>query len=557
MGDVSDKVQATWNLVDEPWLPCVYVDGERREISLRELLRDAPRIRSFAGDLPQQTIALLRLGLVILHRAYVVRYGGGMSRRDLREMWKYIWDQGRFDVEVIDDYLDEFHDRFYLIHPVHPFYQVSGLSYATGKDMDTVGEMIADVPKPDKFLFSMRAPQALDGLDFAQASRWLVFLQAFDTAGIKSPVVGNSHVNKGKVYAPKGAVGTGWLGAIGPVFIEGTNLFETLMLNWCLYDGKTKLFGIPDDLPPWEIDEPTPSDLDMRSSLRGPVNAMTLQSRRIRLVTDDACTRIIGLVNCYGDIVTALDKDGAETMTAWRESPAQQKKLGLPVPPLMPVTHTAGRSLWRGLSPILEVSDGADRRPSVIRWVEELQDEEILERDAHMLSLGLSIHTQGMTYGTQSSVYETGIDDTLELDAAFFRKDYPAIRAVVGTVSAADDAVRALSNYVQNLRAIAGDKSSGGPAQNAAEQVREEAYGDLDGLFRDRIAGFTPDKDVESYDNAWRDEVYRTIVAIGRNYSDDDDVSAFAERDAGRVGSMNVDRARRLFYGALNKALKR
>ncbi|MBT1171793.1 type I-E CRISPR-associated protein Cse1/CasA [Bifidobacterium sp. MA2] len=554
---MNEDVKPIWNLIDRPWLPCVCDDGGGKSLSLRNLFHEAPHIRSFAGDLPQQSVALLRLALAVLYRAYALRYDGDMNERDLREMWSYTWQQGRFDTEIIDEYLDGFHDRFYLIHPTRPFYQVPGLSYAAGKDMDAVGEMIADVPKPDKFLFSMRSQKALDGIDLAQAARWLVFLQAFDTAGIKSPVVGNTHVNKGKVYAPKGAIGTGWLGAVGPVFVEGGNLFETLMLNWCLYGGQTRMFGVPDDLPPWELDEPAGDDLDMHPSLHGPVGMMTLQSRRIRLIPDADRTRIIGLVDCYGDIVTPINKDDVETMTAWRESPAQQKKLGLSTTPLMPVTHNAGRALWRGLAPILEVDGGKDRRPAVIRWVETLQEAKVLEKDAHMLSLGLSIHAQGMTYGTQSSVYETGIDDTLALDMAFLRKDYPAIDAVTKLVSATDDAVRALANYVQNLRVVAGDKSSGGPAQSAADQIREETYGRLDGLFRDRIAGFTPDEDVESYGNAWRDEVYRTIVAIGRNYEDDDDVSAFSQRDAGRMGTMNADRARRLFYGALNKALKR
>lgn len=59
---------------------------------------------------------------------------------------------------------------------------------------------------------------------------------------------GNTHVNKGKVYAPKGMLGTGWLGGIGGLYAEGRNLFETLMLNWVLYDTKFdseryRLFG--------------------------------------------------------------------------------------------------------------------------------------------------------------------------------------------------------------------------------------------------------------------------------------------------------------------------
>ncbi|KAB8287927.1 type I-E CRISPR-associated protein Cse1/CasA [Bifidobacterium avesanii] len=457
----------------------------------------------------------------------------------------------------IDEYLDEFHDRFYLLDPKHPFYQVPGLAYEGKKKYDPVGEMIADVPKPDKFLFSMRSPRALESIGLAEAARWLLFLQAYDTAGIKTPVIGNTHVNKGKVYAPKGMAGTGWLGALGPVMVESKTLFQTLMLNWCLYDtadDENRLFGNEDDVPPWELDEPSGPDLTVRASFTGPVDALTLQSRRLRLVPNDDGSRIIGIVNCYGDVIAPYNTDSCEQMTAWRISPTQQKKLGLSTPPLMPVTHDAGKALWRGLGPMIAVGD-RDLRPGVIRWVEELQRTGCLDSDKHVLA-SFSIHTQGMTYGTQSSVYETGVDDVLTLPLAFSRADYPAINTVVKIIDdtrAAVDLV--LTSYVRNLAAVAGDRASGGRAQAASDHVRENAYAQLDALFRDRLAGFTADKDYESYGNLWRADIHRTLTDIGWEYLTDSHAPMFVERDIGKMGRMSVARATQLFLGGLNKYL--
>lgn len=555
MGQEHQKAKR-WNLIDEPWIPCTYDDGRFAELSLRDLFHDAPHIRELSGDLPQQGIALLRLALAIMYRAFC-DVACDMTHRQMLRLWKDMWDKGEFDLDCIDSYLDEWHDRFWLIDPEFPFYQVPGLEYVDGKPDSPIGEMIADVPKPDKFLFSLRSKGALDSLSFAQTARYLVFLQAYDTAGIKTPVKGNTHINKGKVYAPKGKAGTGWLGAIGPVSVEGENFFQTLMMNWVLYlrdNGDARLLGNEDDLPPWEYDEPASADIDERIGFEGPVDTLTWQSRRVLIVTSPDGLNVTGLVNCYGDVIAPYNTNDCEMMTAWRLSVPQQKKLGLPTPPLMPVTHDASKTLWRGLAPILATEGAADLRPGVIRWMEELRAEGCLENNGHVLAAA-TIHAQGMTYGTQSSVYETGVDDALRLNTALFRHDYPAIGTVCKVVDDTDFAVRALANFVSNLRASAGDKSSGTPSQNASEQVREEAYARLDGLFRDRLAGFTEDEGYESYGQSWRDDVHRMLLSIGEDYFTESDVPAFNRHDAGVMGSMTAMRAQAIFRSSLNKAL--
>lgn len=300
----------------------------------------------------------MRFLLAIMYRAYCI---DGADEEQMRELWEGIYSSGQFNEDALDYYFDEWADRFFLLGE-RPFFQVPGLQYVGSKPYSPVSEMIADVPKPDKYLFSMRDLRAADSLLPAEAARWLVFLQAYDTAGIKTPVEGNTHVNKGKVYAPKGMLGTGWLGGIGGLYAEGRNLFETLMLNWVLYDTKFdseryRLFGNNQDIPVWEREDPPSTDLNDQNRFVGPVQAMTWQSRRVRLVPSEDNARIIGIMSCYGDVVAPYNTDVFEKMTAWRSSVTQQKKLGLPAPPHMPVVHDAGKALWRGLEPILCASD--------------------------------------------------------------------------------------------------------------------------------------------------------------------------------------------------------
>lgn len=553
-------MESRFSLADDSWVPVVMTDGSPEELSLRDLFRKAPDIRELTGDIPQQALPLLRLLLSAMYAAYRDRFKDVLRDRDRLRLWKRMWDAGRFDVDVFDDYFDTWADRFFLLDDAHPFMQVPGLEYAGDREPDSAGVIIADMPKPDKFLFSMRSMTGAESLSLSEAARWLVFTQAYDTAGIKTPVVGNTHVNKGKVYAPKGAVGTGWLGAIGGVYVEGNNLFETLMLNWCLfdkrYDGdRFRLLGNNKDIPVWEQDDAPVPDLTEYAGFIGPATTLTWQSRRIQLIPNETGNRIVGVVSCYGDIITPHNTDGFEKMTAWRRSAPQQKKLGLPEPPTMPVLHLASKNLWRGLAPMLHVAPESsdDLRPGIIRWVERLRGEGCLDQGRHVMDL-VSLHAQGMTYGTQNSVYETGIDDSLSLHVSMFRHDYKGIGTVLDVVEHTDAAVNSLAFFVHNLQVARGDKSSSDRARTSSEQVRENAYASLDMLFRNRIAAFTEDQDRELYGQEWKDDVHRHLMRMGRDYFSQSPVPVFDEHQ-GTLGIMNAAQAQMIFLAKLNKEL--
>ena len=196
-----------FNLIDEPWIPVSMTDGSFGEVSLRELFKKTASIRTIAGDIPQQSAPILRLCLAIVYRTYALAHEEYLRHGeevDPIELWREAWEDGTFDLSLLDSYLDQVHDRFDLFGQ-KPFMQVAGLKYVA-KEYDSVSEFIADVPKPEKFLFSMRSKSAPEAISFGEAARWLLFCLAFDCAGIKSPVVGNTHVTSGKVYAPKGCL---------------------------------------------------------------------------------------------------------------------------------------------------------------------------------------------------------------------------------------------------------------------------------------------------------------------------------------------------------------
>ena len=568
MNDIgaTGRGRPSFNLLDQPWIRVTYLEGRIGLVSLRDLLVESHRIREISSDMPQQTLPILRMTEAVLYQAYAQRYLpiiGDDNPTALLQLWWTLWQTGQFDTKVIDDYLERYHDRFDLFDSEHPFYQTPGLTYSSKKkEYDSIGELQADVPKPKKFLFSMRAKNDLNSLTLPEAARWLVFLQAYDLAGIKSPVVGETHVRKGKIDSPKSKVKTGWLGALGNVYLEQDNLFATLMLNWCLINprghGDNDIwFGKSGDLAPWER-EPAGPDMNPDYHPKGIVDMLTLQSRRVRLVPDDSGSRVVGIIVCYGDAISAENMDAYEPMTAWRYgSENLRKKLGLPTAPRMPVTFTSDKAIWRQLQPLISAgSNGAgqtdDTRPGVIRWVETLLNWNQDDAGSGEVLQMARIHAQGMIYGSQNCSFLDAIDDSLDANLQLLHLDADAVDVVVQVVGRTEDSVKALGSMVAQLNQSAGDKAQKDRFYAAVDRVKERAYASLDQLFRQRIAEFGPSEDIERYRNDWFQAIHRDLIGVAGEYRDQSPAPSFLPKANGARSSEQIfDR----FLSQLNKYL--
>jgi CRISPR system Cascade subunit CasA len=205
----------SFDLTSRPWLPVQLKTGEEQLLSLREAFSRADEVRRLAGDLPTQDFALTRLLLAILHDA--------LDGPQDTDAWAELWEEPDPFADVAD-YLAEHRGRFDLLHPHTPFFQTAGLHTASG-EVSSLNRIVADVPNGDPF-FTTRLPAA-ERLSFAEAARWVVHAQAYDTSGIKTGVVGDPRVKGGKAY-PQGVA---WAGNLGGVLAEGTTLRETLLLN--------------------------------------------------------------------------------------------------------------------------------------------------------------------------------------------------------------------------------------------------------------------------------------------------------------------------------------
>lgn len=238
------------NLINNPWIPCVMLDGTRKTLGLLELFENAHQVRRVFGDTPLETAAMMRLLLAIIYRS---RNGPAGAPE-----WAAIWQIGRFG-KPEQDYLRKWQHRFNLYDPQYPFYQ-----FVPEKETRSIS--IAK-PRPDhssgdnSTLFSQDDDDNPTPISAAQAARLVVASQAFslgEAFGFK-----HGHCARGDVY-----------------FIEGQSLFETLLFNLLPYNQDSPIPNTLDDRPAWEQDDPFLPD---RETPYGWMDLLTWQSRRMIL----------------------------------------------------------------------------------------------------------------------------------------------------------------------------------------------------------------------------------------------------------------------------------
>ncbi|MFD9337192.1 type I-E CRISPR-associated protein Cse1/CasA [Streptomyces sp. NPDC060028] len=516
-----------FDLVSRPWLPVQLRDGSAVDLSLKEVFARAADIRRLVGDVPTQEFALMRLLLAILHDA--------VDGPEDIDAWQELSESPQ-PLASVASYLDRHRERFDLLHPTQPFFQVADLR--TQKDeVASLNRLVADVPNGDPF-FTMRQP-GVERLSFAEAARWLVHAHAFDTSGIKSGAVGDPRVKGGKGYPQ----GVGWAGNLGGVFAEGDDLQQTLLLNLVASDAYALTID-KDDRPAWRRKQCGPDvQSDLASRPTGPRDLYTWQSRRIRLHHDTQAVH--GVVLSYGDPLPVPDTHRREPMSGWRRSIPQEKKLGRPLV-YMPRQHDPACSAWRSLASLL-ISNTEEQsvqrgepakylRAGVLKWIAELTHERLLPRDLLIRPRLISA-----VYGTQQSVIDEVVDDGFAMSVALLHeRDQRYAKEAIGAVEDSTKAVNALGDLAADLA-----KTARRLTEAPSATARDLGFGSLDGPYRQWLASLDSSEEPAEARAAWQ----RTAYWIVR------DAAAGLLADADETGWLDNAGSERLFQSRLGNAL--
>lgn len=478
--------QPAFNLLDEPWVKVRALSGGVQELGLLKLFEQATELRGLAGELPTQDMAILRLLEAVLLGA--TRPSRSRSRDESVDLWGSWWEAGRFPPQIVRDYLEGHRDRFNLLDSVAPFLQVADLHTSSGKASGLI-KLIADIPDGHQY-FTTRAGQELESLAYSEAARWLVNCHAYDCSGIKTGAVGDERVKGGRGYSMGYPA---WAGNLGVIVAEGSNLFETLMLNLPLSMAR------PNDLPVWErpplkacvaADHPAPL---------GPADAFTWPSRRIRLHPRDG--RIADVLISNGDRLGPQHQQKNEPMTSWRKSQNQSKGGG---DVYMPVTHSPEKRIWQGLGSLLLQVEGVSLRAPALDWLDALRYSEILPK-----SFGMTLRAVGVEYGPQASSIVGVVDVGLHVHVAAIT-DPAVVQIAVDAASRASQGVVALANLASNL-----ERAAGGDAERPRQRTYELGYSLLDGPYREWLAALRDTESAGELLDAWGERARRILLDAG------------------------------------------
>ena len=514
-----------FNLLDEPWISVVYDEkGTTKEVSLQELFLNAHQYKDLAGDTKTQDFAVLRVLLAVLHTVFsrfdadgnVYEYLAVDERfkqiepveesdiadyqDDLYDTWIDLWESGKFP-NIINHYLEKWRDRFYLFDEEYPFFQVRKEDIAADKISKAKASSISgkninrtiSESENKLALFSPKNSKNKEQLTPSELTRWLLTFQGY--SGLSDKVI----FGKEKYKASKG-----WLFDIGAVFIQGTSLFETLLLNCILpfYD-----YGNLESIqcPCWEF---ASSDNINRylfgSECTNLSNLYTIWSRGIYIDPEYDLNKPFSF-----EIVKLPDinhqDNFLEPMTTWKYNTTGENKDSY-----TPKKHLLNQSLWRSFG-LLAVEDrtGHFRRPGIIDWLGDIGDT-IGNRLFNIISISMQDDGNATSWLPTDEVIDSILINDLVL-ADFNESGWvPRINEVVKETKTVISKV--YKRYIEDLKEIRNISNN-----NYTNQMVEMLYFKIDHPFREWLSSILPDDEKDSKIKEWRDLLKKMVKAEAKS----------------------------------------
>lgn len=505
-----------FNLLKEPWIRVMTDEkGSTRDISIQELFSTASEIKHLAGDMEVQDFAVMRFLLAILHTVFSrfdaegvpyrfveldERYGqlSDVSERyvedyenALFDTWIDLWSKGKFP-PILQEYLEKWLDRFYLIDEEFPFFQVtkevvapenlnkSCPSLIAGKN---INRLISESGNKAA-LFSPKYSKGdnKELLSSAQLARWLIMFHGY--TGLSDKVI----FGEEKYKASKG-----WLFDIGGVSVRGATLFETLMLNCMLVHTESK-FNRYRQRPCWETHGQ--EVIDRLFSGEEIDNLAELYTNWSRAVYIDPATDIekpveIGIVK----VPEIQHKDQfLESMTLWRFNDAGENKNSH-----TPRKHRVDRSIWRSFGlmalPNSSILKAEHRKPGIIQWLSDIRE---YTGSTSLTIQAISMQDDG---NATSWVPVDEITDTLNINNYVLTDVLesgwvPRINEAVDLTKKVVD--RTYYTFITDMKEIRNLSSS----EFVTNKV-EDLYFILDQPFREWLADLSPEDEKDGKISCW------------------------------------------------------
>ncbi|MEU8271727.1 type I-E CRISPR-associated protein Cse1/CasA [Sphaerisporangium sp. NPDC049002] len=502
-----------FDLASDGWLPLRRRDdGALLEVGIERALAEANTFTELVVELATQVPALLRQVLLP-----IVADAVGLPAD--RAEWLKRFEAGAFDEterDQIQKYLAEHGPRFHAFGDT-PFAQAGELEAVSGETKGAGLLVATEFTGNNVPLFGSRTEAEPPALTAAEAMQWLVHAHCWDTAAIKTGAKGDGKVKAGKTTGNP----TGPLGQLGVLVPTGRTLYETLLLN--LPIGPRGALGTPHWRRP-----PAGPGWDPDGYPDGFLGLWTWQSRRIRLIPEQTAqgVRVRRVIVAAGDRMRELPE--WEPHTAWKyDKPVGKSKAA----DRKPRRHVQGKAIWRGLEALLAVhqsdlESGSVETSSLLRQAADLRSDGTLPED-----YPLRVEAFGITYGTQSAVFDDVYHDLIPLPVNALQADAEVYGVLVEMTSQAERLSRALNHLSADLRRAAGlDPIPWDKGQRPGEQLLHL----LDPVVR-RVLGHASGLDDQRLDAvllAWEQVAYRITREVADTVFAGVPESVFAGRRA-------------------------
>jgi len=314
-------------------------------------------------------------------------------------------------------------------------------------------------------------------------------LISFDDSAIKP-----SKEGKEKAGGKLPPSGVGWLGKLGLVYLNGSNFFETIMLNFVLINNDNIEC---DEQPMWEMDDPVKEE---RREIPYPTNLAqlyTLQSRHILL---NRCgDKIMGYIAIRGDSFT--DKNAfIEPMTTWKINKTDY----------LPKKHCASEQMWREFSNIYNNSNG-NHVPGVIKWFKFISTKVKLPM---MRTTVLSVD-----YDKNNCSIQNVFGDSLEMNAQILSEVGRGYREEIKfEISRCEELAKKIGNLAWNIYLASGGNKNSKPKDiGSILDAKSQLYYRLDIPFRSWLSSLDPENDdkLEKFEQ-WQNTAKRITLDLGR-----------------------------------------
>ena len=472
------------------------------------------------GETTAQDIAVLRLLLAVLHTVFS-RYDieGNpyeiCSVDDAFDFWQELWENGKFPIKPIKDYLETQREKFWLFHPESPFGQTAKAKIGTSYDVPKLNGELSESSNKTR-LFQSLAGENKKSMSYSQACRWLIYVNAFDDTSAKPSKEAKAIEKETKEKLP--SPGAGWLGKLGLIINQGNNIFETLMLNFILFKDEWK--STP-ETPVWELDK-MPSEERRHIARPNNLSALyTLQSRRLFLNRCD--NAVVGFNLLGGDF---FDKEDTfiEPMTIWRGS-KYNKKTKKYEPPYIPKRHDISKQFWREFASVYTESD-ATHQPGVIIWLNQLMSNHCLSNKGTFRTKIASVQ-----YGDKDFFVTNTFSDTLSMHRAIFENEVWQAK-ILNAIERCDKIASYVFFLAKNLNFASGGSDSSrehdGTAKIFATQAQAKFYTLIDIPFRMWLSSLDPDEqDEDVMLNKWTETAVEIADRYGKELSNQAGLKAF------------------------------